>query len=168
MNVTIIPTTRADARTLGNLVQLYCHDFSELIDVEMGEDGLFVAPALDVYWTEDWRHAFFVRVDSKLAGFALVHERSRLTAKAGVFDMAEFFVLRGYRRRGVGARAAFAAFDRFRGDWEVRQRSANTSATAFWRRAIGAYTRGSFEEEIWNDGTWQGPVQSFSSVVGPR
>jgi len=164
MNVTIHPARRDDIRTLENLLQLYCYDFSELMEVEMSEEGVFATPSLEAYWTEDWRHAFLIRVDTKLGGFAFVHERSRLTGAHGTFDMAEFFVLRQYRRRGVGGLAAFAAFERFRGDWEVRQRSANTNATAFWRRAIGSYTRGNFEEVMWHDATWQGPVQFFSSL----
>jgi predicted acetyltransferase len=163
MNVTIQPATRVDMATLGNLVQLYCYDFSEIIDLEMSEEGIFPSGSLDAYWTDDWRHAFLIRVDAKLAGFAFVHARSRLTSTPGIFDMAEFFVLRKFRRRGVGALAAFAAFDRFRGDWEVRQRSTNANATAFWRRTIGSYTQGNFKEVILGDGTWEGPVQFFSS-----
>ena len=165
MNVTIHVATPDDARTLGNLLQLYCYDFSEIIDVEMSEEGVFAVPSLDAYWADGWRHAFLIRVDARVAGFAFIHERSRLTGTAGTFDMAEFFVLRSYRRRGVGGLAAFAAFDKFPGNWEVRQRSANAAATAFWRRAIGTYTGGNFQEVLWNDGTWQGPVQFFSSVA---
>jgi predicted acetyltransferase len=167
MNVTIQPATPDDGRTLSNLMQLYCYDFSELIDVQMSEEGIFATGSLDAYWTDDWRHPFLIRVESQLGGFALVHERSRLTGAAGTFDMAEFFVLRKFRRRGVGGLAAFAAFDRFRGDWEVRERSTNPAATAFWRRAIGSYTRGNYKEVLWNDGTWQGPVQFFSSLRAP-
>ena len=168
MNVTLHTTQREHSRTLGNLIQLYCYDFSELIDVEMSEEGIFASPSLDAYWTDEWRHAFLIRVDATLAGFALVHERSKLTGASGIFDMAEFFVLRKFRRRGVGGLAAFAAFDKFRGDWEVRERSANANATAFWRRAIGSYTGGNFKEVVWNDATWQGPVQYFSSLAAPR
>jgi hypothetical protein len=37
-----------------------------------------------------------LRVEGRLAGFALVSRRSRLTGAAGVFDMSEFFVMRRY------------------------------------------------------------------------
>jgi len=77
--------------------------------------------------------------------------------------MAEFFVMRSYRRRGVGLAAAFAAFDRFKGPWEVRQRDENVAAIAFWRRAIHDYTRGNYREVRWDGPEWTGVVQTFST-----
>ena len=82
---------------------------------------------------------------------------------AGAFDMAEFFVMRRYRRKGVGAAAATAAFDRFKGPWEIRQRRENVAATAFWRRVIGGYTGGKFDEVHWDNAAWTGPVQTFTT-----
>ena len=102
-----------------------------------------------------------MRSDGKLAGFVLVHDRSRLSGTNGIRDMAEFFILRKYRRRGVGEMAARAIFDRLPGSWEIRERPSNVDAVAFWRRVIERYTYGAFREETWNDGTWQGPVQFF-------
>jgi predicted acetyltransferase len=67
------------------------------------------------------------------------------------------------RRTGVGAAAACAAFDCLRGPWEVRQRDENPAATAFWRRVIGDYTRGSYDERRWDGPEWTGLVQTFSS-----
>ena len=77
--------------------------------------------------------------------------------------MTEFFVLRRFRRRGVGRAAAFPAFDRFAGPWEVRQREDNPNATAFWRRTIDDYTRGDFEETRWPRPGWSELVQTFST-----
>lgn len=51
-------------------------------------------------------------------------------------DIAEFFVMRKYRRHGVGAEAAVQLFARFPGDWTVRQQLSNPAATTFWRKAI--------------------------------
>jgi len=67
-------------------------------------------------------------------------------------------------RRGVGERAAAWLFERFRGPWEVRQRRENQAATAFWRRAIGRYAGGRFEELELDDERWRGPVQRFDST----
>ena len=144
-------------------MQLYSYDWSELGPLDVGDDGRFADYALDGYWLEDWRHPFLLRVDGKLAGFALILGRSRLTGMAGVFDMAEFFVMRRYRRKGVGLAAATGAFDRFQGPWEIRQRPENVAATAFWRRVIGEYTGGKYEEVYWKDPAWTGPVQRFST-----
>jgi predicted acetyltransferase len=164
MNVTLAPTTPADHVVLDNLWQLYVHDFSEQMDLPLRDDGRFEGRAFDAWWVDPWRHAFLLRVDGGLAGFALIEERSRLTGASGVHDMVEFFVARGHRRRGVGRRAAIAAFERFRGPWEVRQQPTSVAATAFWRRVIGAYTGGDFEDIAWSDGAWTGTVQRFTSA----
>jgi predicted acetyltransferase len=149
---------------LAALFDLYAYDFSEILDLDVGENGRFELPALAPYWTDPGHHPFLIRVDGRLAGFALVQERSRLTGREGVRDMAEFFVMRRYRRNGVGARASSELFDRFRGPWEVRQRPENHDATAFWRRAIARYTDGRFDDAVWNDERWRGPVQRFDSA----
>jgi predicted acetyltransferase len=75
--------------------------------------------------------------------------------------VAEFFVMRKYRRQGVGTVVATRLFDSFRGRWEVRELKTNLAAIAFWRRVIGAYTNGNYEETLIDDERWHGPVQSF-------
>lgn len=161
--ISLSPASKEQQATLNNLMQLYSYDWSELRPLDVGEDGRFDDYPLDVYWQDPWRHPFLLRVEGTLAGFALISGRSRLTGSEGVFDMAEFFVMRRYRRRGVGLAAACAAFDRFPGPWEVRQRDDNVEATAFWRRVVARYTNGAYQEARWNDATWVGPVQLFST-----
>jgi predicted acetyltransferase len=162
-SLSLRPAAEAERAALENLVQLYCHDWSELTPLDVGADGRYAALALGPYWTDSGRHALLLRLSEKLAGFALVAEHSHLTGAAGVFDMAEFFVLRAYRRQGIGLAAAHTLFDRFRGPWEVRQRDENVAATAFWRRAIGAYTGDHYTELRWNGPEWTGLVQRFST-----
>jgi len=161
--ISLDPAETTERAALENLMQLYIYDWSELRPLDVADDGRFHDHALDAFFEDEWRHPLLLRVDGRLAGFALVSERSRLTGTAGVFDMAEFFVMRRYRRKGVGLAAAWAAFDRFKGPWEVRQQDENVVATAFWRRAIDRYTHGSYREVRWNDTAWIGPVQMFSS-----
>ncbi|HMI87143.1 MAG TPA: GNAT family N-acetyltransferase [Polyangiaceae bacterium] len=164
MDLQVTAAGRDEQKRLAGLFELYIYDFSELLGLDVGEDGRFQLPALEPYWTDPGHHPFLIRVDATLAGFALVQERSRLTDQEGVRDMAEFFVMRRYRRRGVGVRAASLLFDRFQGPWEVRQRPENRDATAFWRRAIAHYTGGRFDDAMWNDERWRGPVQRFESA----
>jgi predicted acetyltransferase len=155
--------TKAERPALGNLMQLYIYDWSELRPLDVGDDGRFADYPLDAYWDDPGRHPLLLRVDGRLAGFALVSERSHLTGAPGVFDMAEFFVMRRFRRKGVGLAAASAAFDRFKGPWEIRQHDENVAASAFWRKVIDRYTRGRYREVRWNDRAWIGPVQMFST-----
>ena len=163
MDLTLAPATPADEPRLSALFELYVYDFSEFLGLDIGDDGRFRVPSLASYFVDPERHAFLAHVDGKLAGFALVSERSRLTDKGGVFDMAEFFVLRKFRRSGVGQTMAGAVFDRFLGPWEIRQRHENVHATAFWRRVIGRRVGGAWREESWEDARWRGMVQRFES-----
>ncbi len=88
---------------------------------------------------ERWR-SYFIRCDTRLAGFALIRRGSRITGATDVMDVAEFFVVRGERRSGVGTRAAHAVFGAFSEHrWEVRARAANIPALRFWEHAIASW-----------------------------
>ena len=156
MQLSVAPAHDEDRPRIDALLQLYVYDLSAMLALDVGDDGRFRVPPLD-----DRGQLFVLRVDDKLAGFALVAGRSRLSGDPSVRDMAEFFVLRRFRGHGIGERAATTLFERFGGTWEVRQKAENTPATAFWRRAIGRYTGGRFEDFVVDDERWRGPVQRF-------
>lgn len=158
------PASPNERVRLENLAQFYYYDFSEVLDMHVDEHGRFGTVDLAAYWIDDWKHPFLLRVADKLAGFALISERSKITDERGVFDMTEFFVLRRFRHQGVGRAAAFAAFDTFKGPWQVRQREENPNATAFWRRTINEYTRGAYKETRWVRPQWAELVQAFSTA----
>jgi pimeloyl-ACP methyl ester carboxylesterase len=77
-----------------------------------------------------------------------------------LFD-TEFFILRRHRRRGVGTEVARRVFDRYPGKWEVTQLTRNVDAQAFWRRVIGEYTGGRYDERPRPDG--RGVMQCFDN-----
>jgi predicted acetyltransferase len=163
MQTRVLPAERSEVETLRNLFQLYAHDFSEVLPLDVDEAGRFSEPQLAAYWVDAWRVPYVLRVDDRLGGFALVHRTTGVTQEGEVWDMAEFFVLRRYRRAGVGTAAAHQIFAMHPGEWEVRQLAANVAAAAFWRRAIARYTDGRFHEERLDDKRWRGPVQRFTS-----
>ncbi len=138
-HIEVIPATPEDQPILANLLELYVHEFSEFLDIHIGVDGRFGYKHLPLYWRDSSRHPFLVRMDGKLAGFVLVKRGSGVSDNASVWDMAEFFVLRGYRRRGIGIAVAHEVWRRFRGVWEVRVMEANNSAHQFWERAIAVF-----------------------------
>lgn len=73
----------------------------------------------------------------------------------------QLFVLRKYRRRGIGARVARMLFDRYPGRWEVATVPGNQAALAFWPRVIGDYTGGDFRELPGGCERWRGPIWSL-------
>jgi len=150
---------------VANLMELYVYDFSEMIAFKVGEDGRFGYPDLSLYWTEGGHHPFLIRVDDHWGGFVLVRRGSRVSDDEHVWDMAEFFVMSGYRRLGVGREVAGEIWRRFPGKWEVRVRDFNERALSFWRGAIGEFvgkpvepSRVERRDRAWN-------VFVFESVV---
>jgi predicted acetyltransferase len=137
--VEVVSVPQAQQSVLANLLELYIHDFSEFIDLRIGEDGGFGYEPLPSYFDESTRYPFFIRVNNQLAGFVLVQQGSQVTDNANIWDIAEFFVLRRYRRHRVGLRAAHQIWRMFTGDWEVRVMENHTAALGFWQRTVNAY-----------------------------
>ncbi|MEK8131011.1 GNAT family N-acetyltransferase [Paenibacillus filicis] len=148
--------------TLRNLIELYKYDFSEFDPEDVNESGRYEYMYLDHYWTEEGRYPYFIREEGALAGFVLVREIGTIN-EIPVYSIAEFFVMRKYRGRGIGRHAAFELFDSFRGIWKVAQVEANKPAQIFWRKTIEQYTGNQFQEVREDD--WEGPIQLFSTAM---
>jgi predicted acetyltransferase len=138
-DVEVIPAAPEQATILANLLELYAHDFSEFFETEIGDDGRYGYPSLSLYWTEPRRHPFLIKVKNKLAGFVFVQRGSQITVDESVWDVAEFFIIRSYRRHGIGIKAARLVWERFRGDWEVRVMESNHAAKGFWQSAVSEF-----------------------------
>jgi predicted acetyltransferase len=148
--VSLDAATPTDAVLLANLLELYTHDLSPVFPAaELGPDGRFGYPHLARYWAEPGRRfAFVIRCGARVAGFALATRGSPATDDPEVFDVAEFFVLRRFRRAGVGRHAARLLWRRFPGRWTVRVSEGNAGALAFWRGAVAACATGRVTEAV--------------------
>jgi predicted acetyltransferase len=100
-----------------------------------------------------------------LAGFVLVSRYNYLSPEKDNWIIAEFLIMRKYRRHGIGTRVATRIFDMFPGKWQVAQVAANQPAQAFWRKVINRYTMGYYTEVFLNNDIWQGPVFSFDNTA---
>jgi predicted acetyltransferase len=159
MQIDVTPANIDEKPILQRLMELYLYDFTEFEDIPMDSSGLFGDPWLDFYWSEKGRFPFLIRADGKLAGFVLVNQHTHLADSE--WTIAEFFILRQYRRQGVGKAAAFSTFARFGGKWEVHQLERNIPAQHFWRKVITEYTGGLYTEIHIQDEGKRGPLQLF-------
>lgn len=169
--MTIDEISTAGRSALARLLQLYLHDFSEfaLLESPLGEvggDGLFPLGLLEENWQGDGRLAFFIHARGHIAGFVLLHRWSALDRPLDR-AVAEFFVLRKYRRRGVGTGAAHLAFRRFPGRWEVAVAEYNHPALRFWRSALSAPDFSPVTEQPGDGRRWSGPVFCFENGARP-
>ena len=163
VGVEVLPATPEQEPVLANLLELYSHDFSEFVELELHPDGRFGYPWLPLYWTEENRWPFLIQVDGALAGFVFVTRGLPPSGDPAVYDMAEFFIVRGQRKRGIGTAAARLVWQRFPGRWQVRVIESNQPALAFWRSAIAAFAGPAVQESslCLSDRHWH--VFSFDS-----
>lgn len=166
MDVELVEQTKDDIRVLDRLAQLYQYDFSEFDPMtQIDAEGRFGWVDWSTFFGEDEPHAFLIRANGALAGFAgLCSDTAMRDEGERVWWMENFFVMRSFRGRGVGERAATMLFDRFPGTWEVAQITPNVAAQSFWRRIIGRYTSETYEEFQVADERWHGPVQYFRTT----
>lgn len=137
-----------------NLLQLYIHDLSAIFtQVELGEDGRYTYPALSSFLSgAPERRAFVLRAEGRLAGFVFARRGSPALPAPDVWDVAEFFVLKRFRRAGVGRAAALRLWEELGGAWTVRVANRNAPALAFWRRTVADYRGGPVRELAWSPG----------------
>jgi predicted acetyltransferase len=159
MNIIIRKATLNDNSVLRNLIEFYCYDFSEYTRDDVNEHGRYEYEWIDHYWTNADRNPFLITVDGQYAGFVLVRDIMRNGET--IHTIAEFFVMRKYRRIQVGKTAAVYIFGLFPGTWQINQIEENLPAQAFWRKIIAEYTRGDYQETRVND--WDGPTQIFKT-----
>jgi aminoglycoside 6'-N-acetyltransferase I len=138
----------ADREWLTNVYPFYLHDISEFDEhyYTLSDRGLWVPDHLPSWLQDDTDHPLIIRQSGTRVGFALVNETPSVHMLPGCrFRLSEFFILKRYRRTGIGLRAAQALFDRFRGRWQLSILPRNAPAIAFWCRVLG--DRASLKEE---------------------
>lgn len=161
MNIQLRVPSRSDRNLVRRLMELYQYDFSEFDGQDLDEHGCFGYGDLDYFWFEPTHAVFLVTVDENLAGFVLVDNEVVVTGNER--SVTEFFILRKYRRQGVGKQVAIEVFRRLPAKWEVRVIEQNSPAQNFWRRVIAEYTQDKFQENRLDDDEWDGPVFSFDN-----
>ncbi len=140
----IIPITAANSHIFEVFEQDYEAEFSALTKKEPNVEGRFSIEA-------DWRDpntGLYLFIKEKPAGFVI---RGIIDGRS---DIAEFYILPCYRRKGLGKEFAFTIFDLFPGTWQVRQIQTAKEATSFWRATIHEYTHGNYTEDTTSDPMW--------------
>lgn len=163
MTLKVFEASAQDKPIVRRMLELYQYDLSPFASVDLNEHGEFGYAYLDYYWTERGRYPFLATLAGKLVGFALVNTHHCLPESE--YSMAEFFVMKRYRRQGLGQALARHVFAQHRGIWEIRQLPDNARATFFWKRTIGLYTAGAFKEILDGYGEWKGPILQFTNVA---
>lgn len=145
-------TNASDREWIENVYRDYLDDLGLLntgIFPALGEIGHREPDQLQRWLVDRSAALLTILDDQQPAGFAMVAKQTQ-ASRAADFRMAEFFIARGSRRRGLGRSAVRLIFDRFAGRWEILEYSRNPAAVNFWRQVVSAYTRGDFRERAAN------------------
>ena len=129
-----------DKSLLVRLMELYNYEFTAYDNTDINEYGYYGYDHIDDYWNEEGRYPYLIRVDGKIAGFALVCPHCKFIDGDNVRSIGEFFVMIKYRRMGIGLQVATELFNRHKGTWEVCYLRNNIPASNFWKKVVEQYT----------------------------
>ena len=150
MKIEITAIKRDETEIFLNLIEKYEYELSQYYVHYVNELGLYGFETLDsidsFYFKDEKGWIFFIRVDGKLAGFAIVlNDSSYLKSRKPDYLLADLFVMYRFRGTGVGRFAANYLFDKFKGIWHTNAFTRNTNSVRFWVKTIGDYTGGVYE-----------------------
>lgn len=113
------------------LWQLYMRELAEFRESITSLNGRFRDDRLLTYLAYEDHWPFFIRVDTEIAGFALIRK-----SKPNTHVIGEFFVKQQFRRIGMGAAAVSEIVRKFSGQWEIPFQEENVRGAIFWRKTI--------------------------------
>ncbi|MGN0666823.1 MAG: GNAT family N-acetyltransferase [Huintestinicola sp.] len=142
--VELILASEKDKALLNNLLEKYLYDFSQWEKTDVSDDGLYHYEWLDYYFTEENRYPYIIKVDNKLAGFALISDYPEAPGEETDFCLSEFFILHKYRRNGYGRNAVYQILDRHHGRWQLKCHPHNLASVYFWNSVVDEYTGGRY------------------------
>ncbi len=140
--VTLVPALLDDYPIIQNMGRFYVYDMSEYMRDEAGwqmpENGLYECIDFKKYWQTDDAFPFLIRYKGELAGFVIVDKKG--SDDKIDYNMAQFYIIRKFKGKGLGKFVAYHCFDTFKGMWEVMVMPHNTGAYQFWKKTITSYT----------------------------
>lgn len=144
MDVQLKLATLDEKQTLLNLLEKYNYEFSQYDKRPFDEQGAFGYKYLDCYWQEDNRYPYLIKVDGKLAGFALINKIKECDCNCD-WSVAEFFVGYLYRRKGVATQIMEEIFRRHKGFWHIKYHCNNIASEKFWNKLVSSVTNNNYK-----------------------
>ncbi|MEM9717598.1 MAG: GNAT family N-acetyltransferase [Bacteroidota bacterium] len=146
-------------------MELFQYDLSAHTGAQPNDAGLFGYKYLDHYWTEEGRDPYLCFLGEEILGFVLVNEVLEANPRKTGKQLAEFFILRKFQRKGWGRQLAETTFSLYPGYWEVSYLASNLPAKSFWTKIISEISRGNYQEVSIHD-DWYRTVLCFNFSIG--
>jgi predicted acetyltransferase len=121
MTIELVKTDNTQQQIISQLCELYTYEMTDLADFDINDDGYFGYEGLASFWKDENKYAYLIYVNKKLAGFVLIQRGSPIDkADTEIWDVVEFFIMRKYRRQGIGEYVAQNLWASISGPWQVR------------------------------------------------
>lgn len=157
MCVSFEKVTNRNKQAFKNLWQFFGYDFSELNKMDINQEGEYTLPEdLEEYIESNQYCSYIVKVNGMIGGLAVI----KFIEDEGINYFRHFFIMRKFRRMGIGKEAVYKIFRLYSGRWRVSQFDYNIPAITFWRTVIEEYTDGHYNETRRIDD--KGPQQEFN------
>ena len=144
MDLKFVQINQNNAEIFKNLAQAYEAEFSNLTHKVPNEFGLF---KLDTLPNTPYV-GYLLYCQETPVGFCVANIESEIK------DIAEFYIVPVMRKKNMGYQFAVMIFNRYPGQWQVRQIEGAIDAINFWRRVIKKYTGNKYEESVVQDAHW--------------
>ena len=129
----------AEKKTIFVLLQPYLAEVShfpgENVDCK-DENGIFNYPYLDAYWEDQERYPYLLMSAGNVAGFAFTRR------EGDHWQMAEFYVLPGFRRYGLASACVGEILRRHPGEWRIDFNKHNQAGRALWQMVAYRFSSG--------------------------
>ncbi|KJB86260.1 hypothetical protein AZ66_19890 [Paenibacillus sp. E194] len=133
---------------LKHLMTLFLHDLSEFNEEQEfnQESGLFEFDAFEWFFEKEGLFPFFIKHEDDIIGFILLQSSPYTNPERYDYLINSFFILKKYRRKGLGKQAVQDLFQQCPGRYAIGQLSNNIPAIQFWRK-IYEYMNVEFQEK---------------------
>lgn len=99
MNISLYKVSLNDKPLLDNLLQLYLHDLSEFVPIEINPQGKYDQTISPKYVSSFDKTAYIIHAELHIIGFVLIEPYGEY------FKINDLFVLNMWRGKGVGSAA---------------------------------------------------------------
>lgn len=133
---------------LKHLMSLFLHDLSEFNEEQEfnQESGLFEFDAFEWFFEKEGLTPYFIKHEDDIIGFILLQSSPYTNPERYDYLINSFFILKKYRRKGLGKQAVQDLFQQCPGRYAIGQLSNNIPAIQFWRK-IYEYMNVKFQEK---------------------
>lgn len=147
MKIELQKIDKNDKGVIENLLQFYLYDYSDTNKKDINKWGTFEYEYLDTYFEDDLnRMLFFIKLNNIIVGFVMINDFSVLDDGKKVKSISEFFVMKKYRRIGIGSATVREIFKKYPGRWEIRVDKNNKVGLKFWRKNIKLFKKENYKE----------------------